>query len=126
MNMKIFKKAAIFSVPLLLTLILTPSCTEKENMDPQHPCDTIEVTYAGVVQPILEQNCYSCHANGSSRGNVTLGTYEEVVLIAQSGRLSGAINHEPGYAPMPNYAPKLDSCDIYFIDKWIDEGALDN
>ena len=124
--MKSIRKALFFSVPLMLILFLTPSCTEKEDMDPEHPCDTIEVTYAGVVQPILEQNCYSCHANGNARGNVTMGSYDEVMVIAENGRLSGAINHEAGFAAMPAYASKLDSCDIYFIDKWIDEGALDN
>ena len=123
--MKTIRKALSLSFPILLAVFLTPSC-DKEDVDPTHPCDTIDATYAGVVQPILEQSCYGCHANGNARGDVTLGTYEEVLVIAQNGSLSGAINHEPGYAAMPAFAGKLDSCDIFLIDKWIDEGALDN
>ena len=122
--MKTIKKVLFLLTPALLAILLTPSCDKEE--EPNHPCDTVAATYSGIVQPILAQNCYGCHANGNARGGVTLGTYAEVQVIAQDGRLSGSINHEAGYAAMPAGAAKLDSCDIYLIDKWIDEGALDN
>jgi hypothetical protein len=119
------RKVRIIFASLILILVFSGSCS-KEDVDPKHPCDTIEVTYAGVVQPILEQNCYGCQGNGSTNGGVDLGSYDAVLVPANDGRLSGAINHEPGFSPMPSRNPKLDSCGIYFIDKWIDEGAPNN
>jgi hypothetical protein len=110
----------------IITLSTGTSCTKDSNDGPKHPCDTIDVTYSGVIQPLLEANCYECHANGQSRKGVTLGTYDGVYAVAISGQLSGAVNHSAGYSGMPYYRPPLDSCSIYFIDKWIDEGAPQN
>lgn len=120
-------RVGLIFTTLMLVLVFSGSCSkDDENVEPKHPCDTVDATYSGVVQPILEQSCYGCHGNGNMQGGVDLGSYDAVVVSANNGRLSGAINHEAGYKPMPALNPKLDSCDIYLIDKWIDDGALNN
>ncbi len=120
-------KISFVFISIMLVFFFSSSCSkDEENVEPKHPCDTVDATYLGVVQPILGQSCYGCHGNGNAQGGVDLGSYEDVLVYANNGRLSGAINHEAGFAPMPALNPKLDSCDIYLIDKWIDEGALNN
>lgn len=89
-------------------------------------CDTVAVSYATVVQPILQTNCYNCHAQGSSSGNVSLGNYQNVLVYVNNGSLYGAIAHLSGFSPMPKGGNQLLSCDINKIKSWIDAGALDN
>lgn len=113
--------AAFFIMPLL-----SVSCSKDENTGPTHPCDTIELTYSGIILPLLEQNCFECHGNGNSRGGQTLDTYDDVYAIAMNGRLYGVVNHINGYPFMPYNREQLDSCSLHFINNWIDEGAPNN
>ena len=102
------------------------SSSKGENTVSTNPCDTVELTYSGVIQPLLEQNCYKCHSNGKSKRGQKLDTYEDVYAIAMDGSLHGVVNHVAGYPAMPYFKPKLDSCSLHFINKWIDEGAPNN
>jgi len=110
----------------LIMAFLSLSCSKDNDTGPKHPCDTIEVTFSGVIQPLLQQNCFECHGDGSTRGDVILDTYEDVNEIVLDGRLYGAVNHLAGYSAMPYFRDQLDSCSLYFINKWIEEGAPDN
>lgn len=89
-------------------------------------CDTVNMTFAANVVPILQANCYSCHANGNVNGGVTLGTYAGVNAVVQNGNLLAAITHTGGVTPMPYQLPKLSDCDINKIKDWINRGALNN
>jgi mono/diheme cytochrome c family protein len=89
-------------------------------------CDLSQVTYALTVRPILQQNCYSCHASNIAEGNVTLDDYEGVKQQMNNGKLLGSIKHLPGHPPMPQNGPKLSDCNIARITKWFDSGALNN
>jgi len=84
------------------------------------------VSYSQKVVPILQQYCYSCHAGSFPSGNVAMGTYASDKVIAQNGKLYGSINHSSGYVAMPQGAPKLSSCQIAVIKKWVDSGVLNN
>lgn len=126
---KYYKRLVTASVIVAFFFVMTlfsVSCSKHENTEPKHPCDTIELTYSGVIQPLLEQNCYGCHGNGNSSGDQTLDTYEDVYAAAMDGRLYGVVNHVDGYPAMPYYRPQLDSCSLYFINRWIEEGAPNN
>jgi hypothetical protein len=46
--------------------------------------------------------------------------------VAQNGKLYGAVNHSPGYSPMPKGGTKLSACNISKIKAWIDGGSLNN
>lgn len=89
-------------------------------------CDTTNMKYAANVQPILQDNCYSCHANGISLGGVRLETYNQVLQRANSGQLIGVINHTSGYPAMPYRLPKMSDCNINKIRSWVNRGALNN
>lgn len=83
-------------------------------------CDSVNVTFAGTVWPILAAKCVSCHNNTSgNNGNIDLNKYEDIARIAVSGQLMGAIEHRAGYSAMPKGGNKLSVCDIAKIGRWI-------
>jgi len=86
-------------------------------------CDTTNVTYAADVWPVISANCTSCHSGAAPSGNIRLSNYDEIVVQANNGSLMGAINHEPGYSPMPKDGSQLPQCDITRIQIWINEGT---
>lgn len=90
-------------------------------------CDTVSVvSYSQRIVPVLQQQCYSCHSGSSASGGIQMGTHATDKAIADNGKLLGSINHASGYSPMPQGAPKMSSCDIAIIKKWIDAGAPSN
>ncbi len=90
-------------------------------------CDLDEVTFSGVVLPNLALNgCVSCHGGSSPQGGIRLDTYQTVKSMAESGRLMGAIRHEPGYVPMPKGGGKMDECQADQIERWILDGLPDD
>lgn len=98
-------------------------------IDSSNSCDTTNVTLSQSVMPILQSRCLGCHganvANGLGSG-INLETYSELTKWVNNGQLEGAINHDPGYMPMPQGASKLDDCSINKITAWINRGALND
>ena len=92
------------------------------------PCvDTVgTISYGQKVAPTLQRYCYSCHSSSFPSGNIPMGTYATNKAIAQNGSLYGSINHAAGYSPMPQGTPKMSSCEIATIKKWIDAGMQNN
>jgi mono/diheme cytochrome c family protein len=115
-------------VPGMLLLLIT-ACTSynEEELYPKQevPCQIGTVSYLTDVKPILQRECYGCHATGLQSGNVTLDTYSGVKMAAEH-HLLPAITHEPGHVPMPQGGNKLPACDIAKIRKWIEAGTLNN
>lgn len=89
-------------------------------------CDTTSMRFSADVLPILQANCYRCHANGIVNGGVSLDGYSNVVIQVQNGNLVAAITHAPGVVPMPFDGGKLSDCSIAKIQAWINEGSPDN
>ena len=112
----------------LITVSLFFSCTydSREEVEPMTPCDTTNVTFALTIKPILEAKCIACHSGLAPTNGLDYEKYSDVALVANDGRLVGAINHSPGFEPMPRFAPKLPACDIKKIEKWVNDGALNN
>lgn len=92
-------------------------------------CDLSNVTFSATVKPILQASCLSCHSNSkasSSGAGIKLENYSDVVTTASNGQLMGAINHSNGYVAMPQGGGKLTDCEISKLQKWIDNGKLNN
>ena len=89
-------------------------------------CDTVGVTYSGVVLPIIENVCYGCHDAENNSGGITLEGYDELLPYVQDGSLLGSIKREDGYSPMPQNQGPLPDCNIQKIEVWILDGAQDN
>lgn len=93
---------------------------------PAPSCDTTNVTYAATIAPLLLQNCGGCHGNGVALGGVALGTYTQLKAVVGKGRLLGAVDHAPGYSPMPKGGAQLSECDRAKLRQWVQAGALNN
>ena len=85
-------------------------------------CDTNSFAYAANIQPIIDQQCNSCH-NG---GTLLLNNHAQLSVPALDGRLMGAINHISGYKPMPSATVSISNCNKIKIQKWINAGAPNN
>ena len=99
---------------------------ETEFNNNNNQCDTVNMKYATNVQPILQSNCYSCHATNVATHGVILDTYNGVKQQADNGNLLNVINHAPGYPAMPYGLPKLSECNINIITDWVRRGAPNN
>ena len=98
-----------------------------EELYPSPPdCDTVDVSYANDVWPIINDNCTVCHSGGAPSGNVSLENYADVVIAADNGSLLGTIKHEDGWSPMPKGGGKLSDCNIAIIETWVNDGTPDN
>ncbi len=127
-------------IPIVLFLTITSMSAcyydSAEELNPAFgqagDCDTSGlISFSQKVQPIMTTFCgttgsasSSCHGNGSSSG-IPLVTHGDISSSA-SDNLMDAIRHENGASEMPKGGGKLDNCRIITIQKWIDEGKLNN
>lgn len=112
-------------ISLLLASLFISSCGDD---DPEpNICDTVSVSFSGVILPIMEQSCRSgCHNGTTPSSGFTLESYADVKAKVNQGRLAGAVSGDAGFVAMPLNMNLLESCDIDKIKAWIDQGALDN
>lgn len=89
-------------------------------------CDTLNFTYSGRVQPILDNWCYGCHNSVAAEAGIDLTTYNGVVQVVNDGSLLGSIHHQAGFVPMPINTGGLSTCDISAIEHWINDGFPNN
>lgn len=110
------------SVALLL-VIFTLSCSNDnyEEFYGDNACDTLNVSFSEVIDPIMTRNCKTCHFQGNGTG-VTLVSYEDIKASAENGSLLGSIKHEQGWSPMPQ-GGKMDDCTISKIEAWVNNGT---
>ncbi|MCS7029310.1 MAG: hypothetical protein NZ519_11160 [Bacteroidia bacterium] len=108
----------MFSITVLFIQCRKDS-VEKNNQNTSSTCDTTNVTYARISSILSSNNCLGCHSASSS---VPLNNYDNVKAAAISGRLVGAVEHLPGYTPMPNSTQKIPECDRKSIKAWINQG----
>jgi cytochrome c5 len=90
-------------------------------------CDTLDVSFAEDVAPILSNNCYMCHSNANAPDftfGFSLEDYEDVA--AASSLIVDAINHKEGITAMPKNGDKLDTCTINTIEAWVNQGSHNN
>ena len=89
--------------------------------------DAANIKYSTTINNLLTSyGCTGCHGTIAPSGNIRLNSHAGVKSVADDGRLYGAINHAPGYQPMPQGSAKMNACDIKKIKAWIDAGAPNN
>lgn len=90
-------------------------------------CDTVNVSFSGKIQPLINTWCVGCHNTSNAGGGFDLSTYQGVKnSITPTNRLSGSIEHLSGYSSMPKGATMLDPCDIKAIQNWISSSYPNN
>jgi formate-dependent nitrite reductase cytochrome c552 subunit len=106
------------------------SCTYDSEEQLYHQngnCDTSAVRYSTTITSLLNNyGCISCHNAGTFSGSIRLDTYTSVKARVDDGQLFGAINHLPGFTPMPESSNKMSPCDLGRVNAWIAAGAPNN
>ena len=86
-------------------------------------CDSNLFTYSGAVSKIMS-NCIGCHYGNNASAQVNLSNHAGVQTVALNGRLMGSLLSKAGFASMPPYgSPRLTSCQITQLNKWIGNGC---
>ena len=90
-------------------------------------CDTLDtVSFTNHIQPILQSSCVGCHSSATPSGGIALENYIQTQSQVANGKLLGSVKQEPGFSAMPKGGSKLTDCSINRIEKWINQGALNN
>ena len=111
---------------LMGIMILFPACSSDSEDEVAPDCNLENVTYSATIAPIMQQHCNSCHAVANPSAGIVTANYEGLKVIALDGRLTGAVNHEQGFSPMPQGQAKLPQCPRDQIAVWVDDGAPEN
>lgn len=114
---------------VVLGMVMWSSCYYDVEEDLYNTdCNTETVGFAADIQPLIEQNCITCHSDAAapSFGGVSLQTHTKVKVYVDNGKFLGSVRHDGGFSPMPQNQAKLSQCNISKIEKWIDEGAQNN
>ena len=98
----------------LFILLIFNSCTWNEL--PEIICVPEEEVYIQSVQPIIEENCMSCHSTNAN-SLVILGTYDKVIDAVNNYSLRDEV--VSGRMPMSG-SPPLSQSEINVIKNWID------
>jgi hypothetical protein len=107
----------------LFILLLSPTgCKNYNEVDLYPPCDTVDVTYADDIHPIISANCLPCHSIANQFGGIILAVLDSARIPARNGLLLKAVTHDPSVIPMPKGGAKLPDCDLAKIRRWISLG----
>ena len=98
----------------LFSLFIFTSCTWNEL--PKVVCVPDEQVYFELVQPIIENNCISCHSTTANMPAI-LGSYDGVTDALRNYSLKEEVINRT----MPPYgSPPLSESEINIIHKWAD------
>ena len=98
----------------LFSLFIFSSCTWNEL--PEVVCIPDEQVYFELVQPIIENNCISCHSTTANMPAI-LGSYDGVTDALRNYSLKEEVINRT----MPPYGlPPLSESEINIIQKWAD------
>jgi hypothetical protein len=121
----------LIPIGILILLFSFSSCyyDSKEFLYPElgTSCDTTNITYKVCIVNILNESCLGCHSgSAASGGGIKLGSYADVKIRVDDGKLIGSIKWSSGFSQMPQGSSKIESSKIAIIDKWIKAGAPNN
>lgn len=125
---KMKHRKLIWILPGLVLMTLLGGCyyDVEEELYGLLPCDTSNVTYSGTIAPMMASQCLGCHAGANASANINLDGHANMLIYVNNGSLSGVVNHQAGFSPMPKNTPKMSQCDLDKIRIWIDAGSPDN
>lgn len=88
-------------------------------------CNLESVSFAADIQPIISNNCASCHTGTNPNGGIVFSSHSEIAALANSGQLMNALTASNGVSQMPPSGP-MNNCNIDKITKWIEDGTPNN
>ena len=81
------------------------------------------------ITSCVESNCMDCHASDFANqraGGIIIENYNSVKIYIENGLLLPAINWEPGAKNMPLGGSQLSDCQLETIERWVNEGMVNN
>ena len=106
---------------LLFFIATISSCIYDEDV-----CNTVEVSYADEIVPLIDANCFSCHEDEDNYTGLCLATY---ALVSDSTTLSHILERIQldlnDDDIMPPNTP-LSDCQIDIFKAWVEQGAQNN
>lgn len=112
-------KAIQISLAAFAFALIQASCTKAIIDENNTSNETDTVTYTADIQPIMYNNCTTCHAGGAPAAGLDLTTYTNVRSGAEFGNLVNRINNADN--PMPGSGLLPESTRLK-IDKWVENG----
>jgi mono/diheme cytochrome c family protein len=116
-----FKTKYIVLIAIIGTVLF--GCTKAVIIEEITEPVTETVTYDDHVQSIIFNNCTTCHAGAAPSAGIDLTTYQNVRFQAESGNLVPRMNNASN--PMPP-SGTLSPDQLAIIDKWVEDGFLEN
>ena len=106
-------------------LITTVSCKKDQTMEPIPEQCPDTISFASVVEPIIEQNCSTsgCHDSGAAGGYNLIGYGN---ISGNASAILNTIKHNSGVTAMPYFQAKLADSLIEQLDCWNAQGKLNN
>ena len=118
---------------MMLTVSLMATSCYYDEMPPEAVIPIPEtVSYSKDIQPLWDQDCISCHKTGATAPDLTAANSYSALLTNNKyvvpGNAAGSKLHKSlvgdGAAQMPS--TKWSDSKIALVDKWINDGALNN
>ena len=90
-----------------------------------NPCDTSDYSFSHRIKPLIDNWCVGCHSGSGGGGGYDFLSYNGLTSAIVNNKLLGALNHLPGFFPMPKNS-QLSECDLNAITKWVNSGYPNN
>ena len=107
-------------------IVILTGCTKYEIPKPECPENLpTNVSFAGDVQPIFDQNCVSCHGGGQAPNLSPGWSYDELIFggyVDTEFPCSSSLYEKLNGSHSGNASEE----ELLTILGWIDEGAQDN
>lgn len=134
-----FMKAKYLAFALFLSFAFVQSCafnSFEEDVRPPavDPCDTLQVSFADTIMPIITRSCSNssngaCHFSGSTGTGLDLTSYAGIKAKVDDGGFAARVFDRLPSAMPPGYSngPRtLSICEDKLLRRWIEAGAPNN
>lgn len=114
-----------------LSLTATSCYYDEIPVEPTTPVPDV-VSYKDDIQPLWDLNCTECHSSGGVEPELTAGVSYNVLMMdgyvipnnASGSQLFKTLTGDG--APLMPPSGELSESDIALVEKWINDGALNN
>ena len=118
----------------MLSVILTVTSCYYDEIPPEPVVPLPEsVSYTNDIQPLWDQSCISCHSPGATAPDLTTANSYGALTVNSRYVIPGNAANSILYkcltgngAPQMPTSGKLSDSKIALVEKWINDGALNN
>ena len=112
----------------LVFILVLFSCTYNEHVPGSVECTMLDEnpSYDLCIQQIFSESCVGCHQYGNPSGGLQLQGYDQIYEAVINGDVLNRINLEQNNPLLMPKGNKLSDLDIYLIEKWVSNGALND